>query len=209
MPAAMQLPLREVGRAVSSVRTLTGLSSTRAQPEGFRPLWGRGGRGGENPAGATEGSYATGNVSVGQSGGKRCDVFVGGLTGDLRSAGRHQSIVANSYATGAVAGSPASCVGGLTGAFGYRGSSLLRAAYAIGSVSGQPDAEVGGAIGHDYARSDDVLEADYWDLDTSGISDPSQGAGNIANDPGITGLSDAQLKSGLPAGSPDFSWASD
>ena len=167
---------------------------------------GAGGLVGENAGGTIEGSYATGNVSVGQRGGKRCDVFVGGLTGDLRSAGRHKSIVANSYATGAVAGSPASCVGGLTGAFGYRGSSLLRAAYAIGSVSGQPDAEVGGAIGHDYARSDDVLEDNYWDLDTSGIGDPSQGAGNIANDPGITGLSDAQLKSGLPAGFDPTIW---
>jgi hypothetical protein len=28
----------------------------------------------------------------------------------------------------------------------------------------------------------------------------SQGAGNVANDPGLTGLSDAQLKSALPAG---------
>jgi hypothetical protein len=37
-------------------------------------------------------------------------------------------------------------------------------------------------------------------LDTSGISNVAQGAGNIADDPGITGLSDAQLKSGLPIG---------
>jgi hypothetical protein len=40
----------------------------------------------------------------------------------------------------------------------------------------------------------------YWDLDTSGISDPSQGVGNYANYPGVSGLSDTQLKSALPRG---------
>ena len=47
----------------------------------------------------------------------------------------------------------------------------------------------------------------YWDLDTSGVSDPHRGAGNIADDPGITGLTDAQLKSGLPAGFDPTIWA--
>jgi hypothetical protein len=43
-------------------------------------------------------------------------------------------------------------------------------------------------------------------MDASGIGNPSQGAGNIANDPGITGLSDTQLKSGLPAGFDKSIW---
>ena len=47
----------------------------------------------------------------------------------------------------------------------------------------------------------------YWDLDTSGISDPSQGAGSPANDPGITGLTSAQLQSGLPSGFDPAVWA--
>ncbi len=42
-----------------------------------------------------------------------------------------------------------------------------------------------------------------------GISDPSQGAANIENDPGITGLTDQQLKSGLPAGFDPKIWGSD
>ena len=42
------------------------------------------------------------------------------------------------------------------------------------------------------------ISSTYWDLDTSGVSDHAEGAGNIPNDPGITGLTDAQLKSGLP-----------
>jgi hypothetical protein len=41
----------------------------------------------------------------------------------------------------------------------------------------------------------------------SGISDPSHGAGNVQNDPGITGLTDTQLKSGLPAGFDKKVWA--
>jgi len=63
---------------------------------------------------------------------------------------------------------------------------------------------VGGLIGDDEP---DDLTNDYWDLETSGITDPSQGAGNVSNDPGITGLTDAQLKSGLPAGFDLTIWA--
>jgi hypothetical protein len=37
-------------------------------------------------------------------------------------------------------------------------------------------------------------------MDSSGIDDPGEGAGTPRNDPGITGLTDAQLKSALPAG---------
>jgi hypothetical protein len=48
--------------------------------------------------------------------------------------------------------------------------------------------------------SNGLASAIYWDLDTSGISDPSKGACYPVNDPGVTGLTDAQLKSGLPAG---------
>ena len=48
----------------------------------------------------------------------------------------------------------------------------------------------------------------YWDLDTTGITDPSQGAGQPPNDPGITGLTDAQLKAGLPAGFDPKIWGS-
>lgn len=57
---------------------------------------------------------------------------------------------------------------------------------------------IGGHTGDDQA-SPGSITASYWDLD-KGVNDPSKGAGNIKNDPGITGLSDAQLKSGLPAG---------
>jgi hypothetical protein len=40
----------------------------------------------------------------------------------------------------------------------------------------------------------------------SGITSPSQGAGAPANDPGITGLTNAQFKSGLPSGFDPAVW---
>ena len=43
----------------------------------------------------------------------------------------------------------------------------------------------------------------YWDVTSSGVS---QGAGNIDNDPGLTGLTTRQLKSGLPAGFEKSIW---
>ena len=68
---------------------------------------------------------------------------------------------------------------------------------AVGAVS------AGGLVGED--NSGTFADA-YWDLDTSGISDPSKGAGNIANDPGMLGLTDAQLRTGLPPGFDPAIW---
>jgi hypothetical protein len=62
----------------------------------------------------------------------------------------------------------------------------------------------GGVVGEDFATSG--ITNSYWDLETSGISDPSQGAGNIPNDPGITGLTTAQFLSGLPQGFDPLIW---
>ena len=47
----------------------------------------------------------------------------------------------------------------------------------------------------------------YWDLDTSGISDPHKGAGNVADDEGITGLTTEQFQAGLPSGFTSLIWA--
>ena len=64
----------------------------------------------------------------------------------------------------------------------------------------------GGSVGAIGPNSNPVTDV-YWDLDTSGISDPSQGAGNSANYPGITGLTTAQFQSGLPSGFDPSVWA--
>jgi len=46
----------------------------------------------------------------------------------------------------------------------------------------------------------------YWDTDTSGVTDLSEGSGNIPDEPGISGLTSQQLKSGLPAGFDPAVW---
>ena len=51
-----------------------------------------------------------------------------------------------------------------------------------------------------------ALTDTYWDTITSGITDPSKGAGNKKNDPGIEGLTTAQLRSQLPDGFSSTVW---
>ena len=53
-------------------------------------------------------------------------------------------------------------------------------------------------IGFDDAPDGNISNS-FWDLDM-GVSDPARGAANKTDDPGITGLTTQQLKSGLPAG---------
>jgi len=136
-------------------------------------------------------SYATGAVA-GIDG-----TIIGGLVG--RNSG---GILQNSYSVGAVSGGQDSVVGGLIGSNENEPSEnafpLVTDAYSTSAVSGGSGATLGGLIGQDIANPG--IADSYWDLDTSGITDPSHGAGNIADDPGITGLSDAQLQSALPAG---------
>ncbi|HEY8698570.1 MAG TPA: hypothetical protein VIM02_13235 [Rhizomicrobium sp.] len=157
-------------------------------------------------------SYATGPVSASGEG------SVGTLGGLV---GGNQGFVEQSYATGTVTGI-VSWSGGLVGASGHEVN-----CYATGAVTGD---SVGGFAGIGNARgmvssystgavsgsfltggfvSDDTNETasnSYWDLDTSGVSDPSQGAGTPANDPGITGLSTPQFQSGLPQGFDSSIW---
>jgi len=95
-----------------------------------------------------------------------------------------------------------SSVGGLAG---YK-DQPVDAAYSTGAVSAGSGSYLGGSIGEDGAGSNEN-EAIYWDLDTSGVSDPSKGAGNVANDGGVSGLTSQQLRSGLPAGFLSTVWA--
>jgi hypothetical protein len=124
--------------------------------------------------------------------------YVGGI------AAFNSGTVADTYVTGQVLvyttrGGPSYC-GGLIGIADTK--SVVRTSYAAGAIT-CPDAQAGGAFGDDSGKSNASL---YWDLDTTGISNPAQGAGNNGNDPGVTGLSDAQLKSGLPAGFDPAIW---
>jgi hypothetical protein len=100
----------------------------------------------------------------------------------------------DSYATGSATGGDNSSVGGFVGSIDQD----MARSYSLGGASGGIDSRVGGFAGYDsYGDS-----ADYWDLDTSGLSEGC-GQGNCT---GITSLTDAQLKSGLPAGFDPAVW---
>jgi hypothetical protein len=139
-------------------------------------------------------SFATGAVSA--------DGGVGGGFVGVTNINAGSGYLYDNYATGAIS----ALVGG-----GFEGHSQsdsfdlnFSQAYSTGAVSGGGDSVLGGFIGYD--DSPGLMTDAYWDFDTSGISDPSQGAGSPPNDPGITGLTDAQLKSGLPAGFDPAIW---
>ncbi len=113
----------------------------------------------------------------------------------------------DSYATGAVSATraPPAMPAARSGRFDTdQGStSSIRTVYSTGAVSGSDIA--GGFIGEDQNDAGYIASA-YWDLNTSGVVDPSKGAGTPANDPGITGLTTAQFQSGLPTGFDPSVW---
>jgi len=178
-----------------------------------------GGLVGSNIGGTVTQSHASGKVSVNST------VASGG--GGL--AGQSTGTISQSYATGTVTGGTAQIVGGLvganygaiqdtyangaatnsgsgTGAGGLAG--LNFASIARSYSTGKPHSDggkTGGSVGYDNAGAGSI-SSDYWDTTTSGITSLSQGAGNVANDPGITGLSTSQLQSGLPSGFSSSIW---
>jgi filamentous hemagglutinin family protein len=148
-----------------------------------------GGLVGENQ-GTIETSYASGAVTGGKS------AVVGGLAGEGGE-------ISNSYATGSATGGLDSVDGGLIG----NEPGNVSYAYSSGAVSGRSGSTIGGLVGE--SSSDVVFDDDYWDMTTSGITNPSQGVGNILNQAHITGLTTAQFQSGLPTGFDPTVWAED
>lgn len=150
----------------------------------------------DNPAVITQ-SFATGNVSSGN------DSSVGGLVGLSTD-----DTIKDSYAYGAVTGGANTVkdsylgTGGLVGSTGY--SALISDSYSTGPVTAGAKMSIGGAIG---SENGSALKHIYWDTTTSGITSLSQGCGNIANCPGITGLSTEQFQSRLPKGFHPKIWA--
>jgi len=150
-------------------------------------------------------SYATGAVSGGS--------YVGGLVGLNRGA------ISASFATGAVTHGLLGAAGGLVddnqgviaNSYASGGGELGGGLIGVNEGSGVTSSYSTGFVGNNgggfvFRDDNQTISSSYWDLDTSGVSDPGQGAGNIANDPGITGLTDAQLKSALPSGFDPAIW---
>jgi hypothetical protein len=110
--------------------------------------------------------------------------------------------VVNSYARGAEASSGKN-LGYAGGLAGELQGVAVTASYSTGAPSGAK--LTGGSVGD--VGDGITMSSAYWDLDTSGITDPSKGAGNQANYPGLIGLSDTQLKSALPSGFDPAVWS--
>lgn len=137
-------------------------------------------------AGVLNQSFATGSVSGGAS-------VLGGLTGLNEGGGS----ISQAYATGAVTSGSSGVAGGLLG-YDNTGSTIAES-YSAGAVSNGGGGYVGGFVGFDNTQSGSIKSA-YWDTETSGVTNKSQGAGNIPNDSGIKGESTEQLQAGLPKG---------
>jgi hypothetical protein len=158
------------------------LSQTSGKIEGSYFL---GGVVGWNYSGVVEQSFSS--MTLGGS-----ENLLGGLIGLDYGA------TSNSYATGAVTGGEFAFVGGLEGSAGPSGT--LGTSYSTGAVSGGASSYVGGFLGGE----DEQVSGCYWDTTTSGTT---QAVGYGNDHAGITGLTTAQLKSGLPAGFDPTIWA--
>ncbi|HEX4080554.1 MAG TPA: GLUG motif-containing protein [Rhizomicrobium sp.] len=141
-----------------------------------------------------EDSFATGAATTGSSGECGPPPSAGGLVGYNFGLGSSPGTITNSYSTGAVSGGTGTNVGGMVG---LSDDGTISDSYSTGAPSAGSGSYVGGFVGDDSSAT---LTDTYWDTTTSGITNASQGAGNISNAPGITGLSTSQLQSGLPPG---------
>jgi hypothetical protein len=138
--------------------------------------------------GVVDASFATGSV--------RAVRYAGGLLGWDNGV----TNVSNSYAKGAAKVGPAAgnYAGGLVGRF--ENGNSVKTSWSSGAVSG---GVVGGLLG--YVQNATATDG-YWNLDTSGVSNPADGAGNQASFAGISGLTTAQFQSALPSGFDPAIW---
>ncbi|HEY5047558.1 MAG TPA: hypothetical protein VII49_06020 [Rhizomicrobium sp.] len=137
-------------------------------------------------------SYATGAVKSGASGG------AGGVVD------YNQGSITESYATGAVTAGKDSAIGTFIGHNRAASTSQTYGTGYLKATNKNPDK--GGYVGDDTSPPGSIASA-YWDTTTSGFAKLGRGAGNIKNDPGITGLTTTQLQAGLPAGFDPTIWA--
>jgi hypothetical protein len=150
-------------------------------------------------------SWTSGAVTVGDDDGTDGPpASAGGLICYFFSYWPDSGVFRNCYATGTVTGGANTNVGGLIGTLLANGRTLINLSYSTGQVVTGAAKYAGGPVGY---VDDDTFVDSYWDTDTSGITDLSDAVGNVPNKPGITGLTDAQLKSGLPSGFDPSIWA--
>jgi hypothetical protein len=142
---------------------------------------------GDSESGATiQQSFASATVSAADDGG-----------GLIAAASRLN--IAQSYSTGAVGGrrNKGNHIGGF---MGYNLAATISQTYAAGAVTaGKHVPCAGGFVSYDASG---VYASAYWDITSTG----QKFSGCNANVDGITGLTDAQFKSALPAGFDPSVW---
>jgi hypothetical protein len=132
-------------------------------------------------------SFATGRVTG--------VFYAGGLAGTIDAG-----IATNSYATDNVQASSSGDVGGLAGVIDQ--TSTVTGSYSAGNVKGGTrHLTRGGFVG--AISFNNTFSDNYWDKTAGG----HRGVGNAVSVAGIIGLTDDELKSGLPAGFDPTIWA--
>ncbi|MBV9993124.1 MAG: hypothetical protein JOZ72_17745 [Alphaproteobacteria bacterium] len=157
-------------------------------------------------------SYAKGHISspggtlggfVGSSGGTISESFSlgdidssGGTAIDGGFAGTNSGSITDAYERGDIVGQNGSTMGGFVGqAFS---TSSITTSYSTGGAAGGTN--IGGFIG--INNVDMTVTSSYWNTSMSGLSQ----ATSNGNDSGITGLTTAQMRAGLPAGFSSAIW---
>jgi hypothetical protein len=176
------------------------ITNSRARVKISAEAWYNGGLVGRN-YGTIANSYAEGELG----GGRYQDDGWGGLVGLNAKRGK----IKNSYSLVRLRKMMGDYVeyAGLIG-FSTQDSSV-ESSYAAGKI--EPARRTGGLPGgvvgfvDENDRSVFRFAYTYWDLD-KGVDNPHQGAGSMRDLPGATGLTDAQLKSGLPPGFDPTVW---
>lgn len=143
-------------------------------------------------SGSIDQSFASGDIDTKYGGG-----YEGGLVGTFTNYYATSISVSNSYASGSVAGYWV--IGGLIGTTS-RPNKVVVSSYSLGAIDGSSDLTASGGFAGKYKNTQATY--DYWNIDTSGTN---QGCGQ-GKCSGITGLTDVQLKSALPAGFDSNTW---
>ncbi len=136
-------------------------------------------------AGSNAGWMAGGLVGLAFEGTIQSSSATGAASADNAGGlvGANLANVDGSTATGVVSGPSGAYVGGFLGYWqSYQGSTVTNSK-SYGTVTNGGGGLIGGFVGADATSGN--FSNDGWCTTSSGITDPSQGAGNIPNDPGI------------------------
>lgn len=145
-------------------------------------------------------SFATGNVTCRNK--QQRYMIAGGLIGEAIS--QYPTTVSDSYATGTVKTADADNTDDAGGLVGYA-SVALATSYSTGRLSKSETAIVGGSVGVINRKQGGKAIDIYWDR---GTAHTHKGVGDGPKK-GVMGLTDAELKSDLPAGFDPNVWAED